>query len=149
MIVKDQIKEHYDRHKTIYNIVGTGLVIFTTVIITRRIVRRNISVCDHLSGQRMDATTLVDNSGINVSSSIFQNSQVANTIINNSIWTLLRICLQGAIPVKAGVIFKEEKKKYFFPRFLPLKRKRKIYFCISNLLFGVSFFKSSFFSLGL
>ena len=85
MIVKDQIKEHYEKHKTIYHIVGTGLVIFTTVIITRRIVRRNISVCDHLSGQRMDATTLVDNSGINVSSSIFQNSQVANTIINNSV----------------------------------------------------------------
>lgn len=84
MIVKDQIKEHYEKHKTIYHIVGTGLVIFTTVIITQRIVRRNISVCDHLSGQRMDATTLVDNSGINVSSSIFQNSQVANTIINNS-----------------------------------------------------------------
>ena len=84
MIVKDQIKEHYEKHKTIYHIVGTGVVIFTTVIITRRIVRRNISVCDHLSGQRMDATTLVDNSGINVSSSIFQNSQVANTIINNS-----------------------------------------------------------------
>ena len=77
MIVKDQIKEHYEKHKTIYHIIGTGLVIFTTVIITQRIVRRNISVCDHLSGQRMDATTLVDNSGINVSSSIFQNSQVA------------------------------------------------------------------------
>ena len=41
MIVKDQIKEHYEKYKTIYHIVGTGLVIFTTVIITRRIVRRN------------------------------------------------------------------------------------------------------------
>ena len=77
MITKDQIKEHYEKHKTVYHVVGDGLVIFTTVIITRRIVRRNISVCDHLSGQRMDATTLVDNSGINVSSFIFQNSQVA------------------------------------------------------------------------
>ena len=69
-------------------------MIFTTVIITRRIVRRNISVCDHLSGQRMDATTLVDNSGINVSSSIFQNSQVANTIINNSVERLSYIVHQ-------------------------------------------------------
>ena len=94
MIVKDQIKEHYEKHKTIYHIVGTGLVIFTTVIITQRIVRRNISVCDHLSGQRMDATTLVDNSGINVSSSIFQNSQVANTIINNSVERLSYIVHQ-------------------------------------------------------
>ena len=48
MIVKDQIKEHYEKHKTIYHIIGTGLVIFTTVIITQRIVRRNISVCDTL-----------------------------------------------------------------------------------------------------
>lgn len=85
MIDKDQIKEHYEKHKTVYHIIGAGLMILTTVIITRCIVRRNISVCDRLSGQRMDATTLVDNSGINVSSSIFQNSQVANTIINNSV----------------------------------------------------------------
>ena len=85
MIDKDQIKEHYEKHKTVYHIIGAGLMILTTVIITRCVVRRNISVCDRLSGQRMDATTLVNNSGSNVSSFIFQNSQVADTIINNSV----------------------------------------------------------------
>ena len=82
--LKEKIKENYEKYKIVYHLVGIGLLVILTVLITRRIVRRNISVCDHLSGQRMDATTLVDNSGINVSSSIFQNSQVANTIINNS-----------------------------------------------------------------
>ena len=94
MISKDQIKTHYEKYKIVYHLVGTGLLVILTVLITRRIVRRNISVCDHLSGQRMDATTLVDNSGINVSSSIFKNSQVANTIINNSVERLSYIVHQ-------------------------------------------------------
>ena len=71
MIVKDQIKEHYEKYKTIYHIVGTGLVIFTTVIITRRIVRRNDIKPTSLSGRDVVQLALADESQINIASQVF------------------------------------------------------------------------------
>ena len=94
MIVKDQIKEHYEKHKTIYHIVGTGLVIFTTVLITRRIVRRNDDILRTCIRPMSDTDVHTTKSQNNTASSLFQNSQVANTIINNSVERLSYIVHQ-------------------------------------------------------
>ena len=74
MIVKDQIKEHYEKHKTVYHIIGTGLVIFTTVIITRRIVRRNDDILRTCIRPMSDTDVHTTKSQNNTASSLFGNA---------------------------------------------------------------------------
>ena len=74
MIVKDQIKEHYEKHKTIYHIVGTGLMILTTVLITRRIVRRNDDILRTCIRPMSDTDVHTTKSQNNTASSLFGNA---------------------------------------------------------------------------
>ena len=85
MISKDQIKTHYEKHKTVYHIIGTGLVIFTTVIITRRIVRRNDDILRTCIRPMSDTDVHTTKSQNNTASSLFgQREGVDYNLILNS-----------------------------------------------------------------
>ena len=74
MISKDQIKTHYEKYKIVYHIVGIGLVIFTTVLITRRIVRRNDDILRTCIRPMSDTDVHTTKSQNNTASSLFGNA---------------------------------------------------------------------------
>ncbi len=69
--LKEKIKEKYEKYKIVYHLVGTGLLVILTVLITRRIVRRNDIKPTSLSGRDVVQLALADESQINIASQVF------------------------------------------------------------------------------
>ena len=68
---KEKIKENYEKYKIVYHLVGIGLLVILTVLITRRIVRRNDIKPTSLSGRDVVQLALADESQINIASQVF------------------------------------------------------------------------------
>lgn len=69
--LKEKIKENYEKYKIVYHLVGIGLLVILTVLITRRIVRRNDIKPTSLSGRDVVQLALADESQINIASQVF------------------------------------------------------------------------------
>ena len=69
--LKEKIKENYEKYKIVYHLVGIGLLVILTVLITRRILRRNDIKPTSLSGRDVVQLALADESQINIASQVF------------------------------------------------------------------------------
>lgn len=69
--LKEKIKENYEKYKIVYHLVGIGLLVILTALITRHIVRRNDIKLTSLSGKDVIQLALADESQINIASQVF------------------------------------------------------------------------------
>ena len=72
--LKEKIKEKYEKYKIVYHLVGTGLLVILTVLITRRIVRRNDDILRTCIRPMSDTDVHTTKSQNNTASSLFGNA---------------------------------------------------------------------------
>ena len=84
MVSKDQIKKHYDKHKRVYNVLSIALLLTTSVLITRSIVRRSctpqlLDVADCLGTESVDSFSFLNNTkiakGANITTNIYNKTK--------------------------------------------------------------------------